>query len=185
MEVPEKGSAMVKFMTPEGCQKYFDATENGIEVPGDKTKTVVFVERQPGPNSVNDVLQNCIDGDATRCIRALDADTDWSEVALRKLARGTSKIPRNIDIIKRGETATSVSKFEDFTPFETCLVRSDVWLKFFQRFYIEFRFANIYDALNFKNELLREEDWEACTIIFAPDPCDTARGVHIKEEDEV
>jgi hypothetical protein len=53
-----------------------------------------------------------------------------------------------------------------------------------QRYYIEFRFSNIYNALNFKRSLMDDEDWEHCTISYAPDPCETARGVHFKDEEE-
>lgn len=109
---PGKPYALVKFQTPEACQKYFDATENGIVFPGDKTKTLIFVERQPGPNSVNDLLKNCIEGDITRCVRAVDADEDWSDAALKKLARGTSKAKfRVTDQIKQGKTGKGVSIF--------------------------------------------------------------------------
>jgi protein-S-isoprenylcysteine O-methyltransferase len=109
MPEPGKDFAMVKFMTAAGCRKYFDATENGIQLPTDKTKKIIFVERQPGPNSVNDVLQNCIDGNVSRCVRAVGADDDWSDMALRKLAEGTSKKKREVDTIKRGKTARGVS----------------------------------------------------------------------------
>lgn len=108
-----KDFAMIKFMTAAGCRKYFDTTENGIEVPN--TKKVVFVERQPGPNSVNDVLQNCIDGNVTRCVRALGADEDWSAMALRKLAEGSDpKKKRQLDFVKRGKTARGVSGTRSF-----------------------------------------------------------------------
>jgi hypothetical protein len=107
--LPQSGSsfAMVKFLTAEGCQKFFDATANGIEVPG--SKTLVTVEKHQGPNSVNDVLKNCSEGDASRCVRVVDADSDWGDTALRRIAIGTSKIKREIDIIKRGRTAQGVS----------------------------------------------------------------------------
>jgi hypothetical protein len=100
---------MIKFMTPEGCDKYFSATENGIEIPGDKTKKVYFVERQPGPNSVNDLLQNSADGDVTRCVRATDADKDWSDMLLLRIARGRDKVKRDIDRIIRKHNAQDVS----------------------------------------------------------------------------
>jgi len=29
-----------------------------------------------------------------------------------------------------------------------------------------------------------DDDWEPCTITYATDPCETARGVHYKDEDE-
>lgn len=108
---PEKSYALVKFLTPEGCQRYFDATGNGIEKPG-PTKQIFFVERQPGPNSVNDVLQNCIDSGVTRCVRANYAETDWDMDALQRLARGNTK--REIDIIKQGKNAKGVGRWKRY-----------------------------------------------------------------------
>ncbi|KAF2106946.1 hypothetical protein BDV96DRAFT_311280 [Lophiotrema nucula] len=156
---PTKDFALVKFLTPEGCQKYFDATANGIELVYEGRKLAFLPERQPGPSSTNDVLKNCIDGEASRCIRAVDADEDWSDAALKILAEGKSKLKRELDCIKRGKTARG-------------------------RFYIEFRFASIYSALNFKRALLDDVDWEHCNIQYAPDPCEVAHGVHLEDEDE-
>jgi hypothetical protein len=31
---------------------------------------------------------------------------------------------------------------------------------------------------------MANDDWEHCTISYAPDPCEIARGVHYKDEDE-
>lgn len=31
---------------------------------------------------------------------------------------------------------------------------------------------------------MEDEDWEHCTVGYAPDPCETAHGVHFKDEDE-
>ena len=106
----ETGSdfALVKFLTNETCQKYFTATKNGIEVDADK-KIVVFVERTAGPNSTNDVIRNCIEGDASRCVRAVGADDDWSDMMLMRLARGKGQTKREVDRIKRGKTARGVS----------------------------------------------------------------------------
>lgn len=81
---------------------------NGIEVAGAKTK-VVFVEKTAGPNSVNDLTQRCIDGDVTRCVRAIGADDDWSDLVLLNLARGKGQVKSEIDRIKRGKTARGVS----------------------------------------------------------------------------
>jgi len=107
--LPKPGSsfAMVKFLTAEGCQKFFDATANGIKVPG--SKALVTIEKHQGPNSVNDVLKNCSEGDASRCVRVVDADSDWGDTALRRIAIGKSNVKREIDIIKRGKTAQGVS----------------------------------------------------------------------------
>jgi hypothetical protein len=108
MPVPGSEFAVVRFLTPEACDKYFKATENGIEVQGDK-KTVIFVEKQPGPSSINDVMRNCIEGDASRCVRALDAEEGWSDQKLMKLARGQGASKREVDRIKQGKTARGVS----------------------------------------------------------------------------
>lgn len=48
-----------------------------------------------------------------------------------------------------------------------------------QRHWVEFRFANLYNALNFKRELAEEIEWEHCKINYAPDPCEVAKGVHM------
>jgi len=109
--MPSPGSdfAVVKFLTPEACEKYFKDTENGIEIQGDLKKTVIFVEKQPGPSSINDVMRNCIEGDASRCVRAIDAEEDWSDMMLMKIARGKGVAKREVDRVKRGKTARGVS----------------------------------------------------------------------------
>jgi hypothetical protein len=108
MPAPGSDFAVVRFLTTGACDKYFKATENGIEIQGDK-KTVVFVEKQPGPASVNDVMEHCAAGDASRCVRALDAEEDMSEVMLMKLARGKGTTKREVDRIKQGKTTRGVS----------------------------------------------------------------------------
>lgn len=177
MPAPGSDFAVVRFLTPEACDKYFNATENGIELEG-MNKTVIFVEKQPGPTSINDVVRNCTEGDASRCVRALDAEEDWSDMMLMKLARGTGQIKREIDTIKQGKTARGVS----FTVIHRGIATTaDTYL---QRHYIDFRFATIYHALNFKRQLMGDTEWEPCTISFATDPCETAQGVHYKDPDE-
>ncbi|KAH9867906.1 hypothetical protein IAQ61_007210 [Plenodomus lingam] len=152
------GIGIVRFLTVEGCQKYYEATKNGIEIHGSdkEKKTVVLVERTEGPNSINDVMRACAEGDASRCVRAVGADEDWPNTLLVKLARGTEKVKRELDTIKQGKTSRGFN-------------------------YVEFRFANIYHALSFKRELLNDEEWEHCNISFATDPCEIAQGVHYKD----
>jgi hypothetical protein len=53
-----------------------------------------------------------------------------------------------------------------------------------QRYYIEFRFSSIYHALNFNRALKDDEEWEPCSIQYAPDPCETANGVHFGDKEE-
>jgi hypothetical protein len=102
-------SALVRFLEPEACDRYFKTTENGIEIQGDK-KALVLVEKQPGPTSINDTIRGCTDGDVTRCVRAVDVDDDdWNDVSLMKIARGKGALKREVDTIKRGKTARGVS----------------------------------------------------------------------------
>jgi hypothetical protein len=108
--MPEPGSsnALVKFLTPAACETYHKDTANGFEVADDIGNAVVFVEKGAGPNSINDVIQNCIDGDASRCVRAIGAE-EKDDMVLMKLARGRSQTKREVDTIKQGKTARGVS----------------------------------------------------------------------------
>lgn len=109
--MPEPGSstALVKFLTADGCKKYYDETKNGIEVVGDSKSVVIFVELAEGPNSINDVIQGCIDGGVTRCVRAI-GKVDYTDAQLMDLARGISQSnKRDVDCIKHGKNARGVS----------------------------------------------------------------------------
>lgn len=176
--MPEVGSetAVVKFLTPEACQTYLDATENGIEIKIGEKKTIVFVDRQPEPSSINDVIEACTKGNASRCVRATGADDDWSNAALIKLAHGKQQIRRDVDCIKQGKTASGVS---NATTYSCCCFTDHL-----QHHFIEFRFGNIYHALNFKSYIMQAEEWEHCSVSYALDPCELARGVHDSDVDE-
>jgi hypothetical protein len=172
--MPEPGSsnALVKFLTADGCKKYHEDTANGIEVVGDNRKAMVFVELAEGPNSTNDVIQGCIDEGSTRCIRAI-GKVDHTDAQLMNLAQGRSQASKRVvDRIKRGKNTRGVSCSLHFF-----LVGRMLTL-LCQHEYVEFRFANIYHALNFKRELMDDEDWEHCNISYAPDPCELAAGIH-------
>ncbi|PVI04599.1 hypothetical protein DM02DRAFT_168034 [Periconia macrospinosa] len=149
------GCGVVRFLTPEACEAYFDATANGIKLPGD-SGSLVFVEQKPGVNSTNDTLNNAATNNITRCVRALDADKDWNAYALMGLARGPDKRKREVDVILSGVDSN-------------------------KRFYFDFRFANIYDAINFRRSLTVDEDWEMCKLIHVSDPCATAQGPHFND----
>jgi hypothetical protein len=109
LPVPGSDFAVVRFLTPDACDKYLKATENGVEIQSDK-KSRVFIEKQEGPTSINDTIRNCIEGDASRCVRALDAEEDWSDMLLMKLARGESQLKREVDRIKQGKTSRGVNR---------------------------------------------------------------------------
>lgn len=42
----------------------------------------------------------------------------------------------------------------------------------------------MYAALGFKRELTEDPDWESCTIVYAADPCATAKGVHLQDDED-
>jgi hypothetical protein len=113
---PASDTAVVRFLTPAACTTYLAATANGIVIPADPSKPsapkrLILVEPQPGPCSINDVIQACVDAEQTRCVRALGADDDWSDAALMKLALGSDKVKRDVERIKKGRTAKGVRCF--------------------------------------------------------------------------
>lgn len=110
LPVPGADFALVKFLTAEGCEKYFEATRNGIKISGVKT-AIIFVERTAGPNSTNDLVRNCSEGDVSRCVRVVGVGDEWNDITLHKVARGKGKVKRELDTIKRGKTARGVSSF--------------------------------------------------------------------------
>lgn len=108
---PSSGHVYVKFLTSEACQKYLDATKNGLEI----CDQIILVDKTEGPSSTNDVIRYCIESDATRCIRAVGADDDWSDLMLMKLARGIAKTSkREVDRILHGVTAHGVRLLRTF-----------------------------------------------------------------------
>ncbi|KAA8617885.1 hypothetical protein PtrSN002B_006406 [Pyrenophora tritici-repentis] len=159
MSEPGSSTAVVKFLSAEGCDKYHKETANGIKVVGDMKTVIIEVEKTDGPNSINDVIRNCIEQGVTRCVRAT-GEMDKDDMTLMKLARGNSHAhKREVDRIKRGKNKQGHA-------------------------YIEFRFANIYHALQFKRELHALEEWEHCNVQYIADPCEVAKGIHYKDEDE-
>ncbi|KAF2497555.1 hypothetical protein BU16DRAFT_317509 [Lophium mytilinum] len=146
----DSSTAWVKFMTMEGYNKYFADTANGIEVAG--STRLILAEPDEGPNSTNDLLSSMVESGVTRCVRALDAEEDWSMPTLTRIARGKD---RKLDKIKIGKEKG--------------------------RNFVEFRFSSVYEALVFKKELMDDEDWEPTTIVYAPDPCDVHSGIHLDD----
>ncbi|KAL6150234.1 farnesyl cysteine-carboxyl methyltransferase [Exserohilum turcicum] len=155
---PESGSsnALVKFLTADACERYHRDTANGITIKADMKNAVVFVELTEGPNSTNDVIQRCIEGGVSRCVRAI-GKVECNDTQLMALAQGKDQAKkREVDRIKRGKNVRGHE-------------------------YVEFRFANIYNALSFRRELMDDDDWEHCNIGYAPDPCEVAAGLHYED----
>ena len=102
---PRNTTALIRFMNGDSCQRFIAATANGIKMP--RQDRIIFVDRDPSPNSSNDLLRGLIDMGATRCIRAVGADEDWPENSLLSVARGRGKA-RAVDRIVQGKDRNGV-----------------------------------------------------------------------------
>lgn len=106
----------------------------------------VIVEKGKDVDVIGGLLNRWIETGATRCVRAAAVDRSHAREHLRKIAQG--KMMR---------------KLEALDDVDNPRARVVVW-----------RFCNIADAVTFKGELNRDEDWEACNIGFTEDPCSKA-----------
>ncbi|ERF71606.1 hypothetical protein EPUS_00595 [Endocarpon pusillum Z07020] len=149
-----KTSAYVTFVDADACDAFFDAHPNGLVFKNPKTRRnhVVYVAKGQDVDVVSSVLRAYLDCQASRVVRATGADEDWGMGALYKLAES-----------KNRKVETIVDTYRD-------KVRT-----------IIFRFTNIADAVTFRGQLLRDEDWEMCNIQFMDDPVQKATGVHLEE----
>ena len=109
-------SAKVRFVSAEACQSYFDKTANGIKYPpGAAIGKAVWVELATEVEPLSGNLLEAVERrEATRCVRAIGVDEDWSIAALTRLAEGAKrdvKVLRVVDeppIGPRKVSATSV-----------------------------------------------------------------------------
>ena len=81
-------SASVRFVHAEHCKLYYDQTANGIVYKKDinNRELVVFVELAKDVDIVGGMLQVWIEQGATRCVRAVGVEKDWTIYGLKKLA---------------------------------------------------------------------------------------------------
>ena len=96
------------------------------------------------PDVISGRLQNLINKEATRCVRAVGELLD-DERNLEPLARGKMTRERKVEKIIKGKNMRGVDT-------------------------VTWRFCDIRDAEGMMTELRRNEDWEHCNIHFAPDP---------------
>jgi hypothetical protein len=102
---PGKSEAEVLFVKPADCKKYFDATLNGIQYPGQSERHIT-VEACPA-ESARENVKEIVDKAMTRCVRVMDIDPDWTKVALNKIAAGGGK--RAVDSVVCGKSLQGVS----------------------------------------------------------------------------
>ncbi|KAF1983104.1 hypothetical protein K402DRAFT_182606 [Aulographum hederae CBS 113979] len=143
---PRSTSATVLFLDHNECMAYIEATANDIMVLGRRVAVNLALEAEP----IHERVQKWINGNVTRCVRAIDYDQEFGLGFLNKIAAEKN---RKVESVRCGK----------FGP---------------KRVFVEFRFQNIHDAVNFKAELARDEDWEHCNVFFSDDPCALATAVH-------
>lgn len=104
------------FVRPADCKKYFDATLNGIQYPG-QPERFIAVELCPAEFAGENVKE-IIDRAMTRCVRVIDLGPDWTKLALNRIAAGTGKNSRVVDSVVCGKTVQGVSAYFPNSVFE-------------------------------------------------------------------
>jgi hypothetical protein len=154
-------------MRGEDCKKYLDATGNGIDLPNDKGR-IIWVEVMEDAEPVGELLKGYYDAGVTRCVRAIGIDEDWGEGGLTRLSAAKKrKVERVINGMSEGGVSTISSTAKTWRKLTENQART-----------VEWRFANIRDALQFKGELVRDIDFEHCNVVYAKDPCERYEKVH-------
>jgi hypothetical protein len=164
------GVAYVRFISGDACDKYCENYQNGLNFRYKGRLHTAFVDKCTEVEIISGMLQGYIDCGASRCVCAIGADEDWSMGGLKILAEGKSrkgKVENITDVYRNGVSrATGHYLFE---LADSLQIRT-----------IVFRFTSISEAVTFKAMLTRDEDWEACNVQFAADPCERANGVHLE-----
>ena len=157
-------SAMVRFLSGADCQAFYDAvTTTKTGGPGrlvykDQASMQGFVknvvvEKATMVDVVGGLLQSWIDGGATRCVRAAPVDKKHTRAYLWSVGEGKGRKLEGADDGKHERDPG---------------VRVVVW-----------RFCEIKDAVAFRGELGKNEDFEACNLGFEEDPCVKATGPRV------
>lgn len=125
LTLPVKSSyAIVVFQDAVHCQRYYDASSNGIVYKEtDGKEEFCFVERGKDPDPVSGLLHEWIEKKMTRCVRAIGVDEDWGMPALKKMAgRKGRKVEHIID-------SANDAGVSDIHPFPSSLSLPRVRLK--------------------------------------------------------
>ena len=92
-------SAHVLFASPEDCQSYFDATSKGIKYKHDGRDLYAYVNIGKDVDVVSGILCNYLGQNFSRCVRAIDAPSSFTDQQLRALAELKN---RKVEGIERG-----------------------------------------------------------------------------------
>ena len=146
-------SASVTFLHADDCQKYFNATGNGIKFG---KNLIADVRLSTEVDVVGGRLQALIDKEATRCVRAVGIrpENQLKYHVLEAMAKGRMTRERKVERIIKEKNARGIDS-------------------------VTWRFCDIRDAEAFTTELRRDEIWEHFNIHYAPDPCALSKGVHV------
>jgi putative N-acetylmannosamine-6-phosphate epimerase len=99
------GVAYVRFTSGDACDKYCEKYQNGLALRHKGRSYTVLVDKCTGIDIISGTLQGYIDYGASRCVRAVGADGNWSMAALKKLAEGESrkgKVENITDVYRNG-----------------------------------------------------------------------------------
>lgn len=154
-------SADVLFAYADDCQRYCDASANGIKYKKDGRDLVAFVDKGKDVDIVSGQLSSYLEQGFTRCVRAVDVLDKFAPGDLRMKAEFKNRKVEGIDI---GKTEAGVS---------LTALAVIVWkylLHDTQLRYVVFRFCSIAHAVGFKLALARDEEWDHCNIHHIADP---------------
>lgn len=155
--------AEVLFAYAEDCQNYCDATAKGIKFKKDGRDVVTFVDKGKDVDVVSGKLTTFLELGFTRCVRAVDVHEKFTPNELRMKAELKN---RKIESIEIGMTEAKVSFIAlVIFPLKSCLHDAQPPLRF-----VVFRFCSISNAVEFKQSLQRDEEWEHCNVHYIADP---------------
>ncbi|KAI9700158.1 MAG: hypothetical protein M1820_006940 [Bogoriella megaspora] len=141
-------TAYALFLVPEEYEKYCEATKNGIKHPTENA--FVWVEGCDDVDPVSSKVREFIANGQTRCLRMANLEEDWSLSALTKIAaKKGRKVERVFEGAKQGNTRV-----------------------------VEFYFTNILDSVTFFGEVMRDHEFDDCSVDYSPDPCAKATAPH-------
>lgn len=161
-------SAAIVFVDADDTKKYYDATANGLVYKTEGNKEhFVLVELAKDVDVVSGLLREMMEKSVTRCVKAIGVEEDWGMPALWKMAeRKGRKVENIVDGVNAGGVSLSFHPQVLRRPRQ----ESNPLTRKPQSRTVTFRFCNMLDARAFIGVLQRDEEWEHCNIIFAPDP---------------
>ena len=99
-------SAFVTFLHGEDAERYYEATENGLEYEKEGVEYVIMTQMTSEVNPVSGVLREYIEKEFTRCIRAIGVDIEWTLTALHEVAaRKGRKVEKIVDSLNASKAS--------------------------------------------------------------------------------